>query len=77
MIFIGALGEGNELDERSENDNSVASVLILGDEAVGFHVVEEEAFEVVFIIELSVNNVKVVFVHSVVSFGVVVSGASL
>ena len=74
MVFLGALGEGNKLDEGSEDDDSVACVFILGDEAVGFHVVEEEAFEVVFVIDLSVDNVKVVFVHSVVSFGVVVSG---
>lgn len=72
MVFLGALGEGDKLDEGSEDDDSIASLFILGDELVGFHVVEEEAFEVVFVIDLSVDNVKVVFVHSVVSFGVVV-----
>ena len=77
LIAVGALGEGNKLDEGGEDDDSVACVLILGDEAVGFHVVEEEAFEVIFVIELAVDDVEVVFVHSVVSFGVVVSGVIL
>ena len=64
-IARGAVLKSYPLNEGGYHYDGVAHPLILSNEAVGFHVVIEITLVVVFVIELTVDNVEVVFVHLV------------
>jgi hypothetical protein len=53
------------LNKGGYHHDGIAYPLIVSDEAVSFHVVIEITLVVVFVIELTVDNVEVVFVHLV------------